>query len=90
MEQPKTDVEYARQALRVMSAALEKAKQNHGDLYTFGDCASVYAAMMKMNEFIEKHDSPPPQPNVNVPQPAPQPLQINQPFQRTTVNYSRN
>ena len=56
MEQQKTDIERARQSLRIMQAALEKAKTTHGDLFTFGDCASVYAAMMNMNNFIDKHD----------------------------------
>lgn len=100
MEQqpPKTDTERARQALRIMQAALEKAKTNHGDLYTFGDCASVYAAMMNMNNFIDKYDpenqvqpsTPTPQQNVNVPPTSTQSLQLNQPFQTSTVNYSTN
>jgi hypothetical protein len=94
-QQPKNDFERARQALRIMQAALEKAKTNHGDLYTFGDCASVYAAMMNMNNFIDKTEQLSQQPqenqNVSVAQSPQQPqLQLNQPFQTTTVNYSTN
>lgn len=51
-----TDYDKARQALRIMQAALDKAKSTHGDLYTFGDCASVYAAMMSINTFIDKNE----------------------------------
>ena len=100
-QQPRTDFDRARQALRIMQAALEKAKTNHGDLFTFGDCASVYSAMMNMNNFIDKHETQQNQPqqpsqvvqtpNVNSPpQTTNQPLQINQPFQTATVNYSTN
>jgi len=97
-QQPKNDFERARQALRIMQAALEKAKTHHGDLYTFGDCASVYAAMMNMNNFIDKTESSTttqeqqsvPQVNVTPSPPPQQPLQLNQPFQTATVNYSTN
>lgn len=94
-QQPKNDCDRARQALRIMQAALEKAKTNHGDLFTFGDCASVYAAMMNMNNFIDKTEQTSEAQNVTVasspstPQVS-QPLQLNQPFQTSTVNYSTN
>ena len=93
-QQPTNDFERARQSLRIMQAALEKAKTNHGDLFTFGDCASVYAAMMNMNTFIENHE-----PKQQVPQQAPpQQTQSNlqTPFQTLnqspprTVSYQTN
>jgi len=93
-QQPKNDFERARQSLRIMQAALEKAKTNHGDLFTFGDCASVYAAMMNMNTFIEKYEL-----QQSVPQQSPsQQTQSNlqTPFQTLnhtpprTVNYQTN
>ncbi len=74
MEQQKltNDSDKARQALRIMQAALEKAKSTHGELYTFGDCASVYAAMMSINSFIDKYE----------------PKTTTQPTQQTTQNVS--
>jgi hypothetical protein len=92
-QQPKNDFDRARQALRIMQAALEKAKTNHGDLYTFGDCASVYAAMMSMNNFIDKTEQSSQtqeKQNVTTQPPQSQPLQLHQPFQSSTVNYSTN
>ncbi len=53
-QKPQSDFDKARHALRLMQAALEKAKTTHGDLYTFGDCASIYTAMININNFIDK------------------------------------
>lgn len=90
--QPKTDFDRARQALRIMQAALEKAKTNHGDLFTFGDCASVYGAMININNFIDKFDQ---QEQARIPQQQQQ-QNVNSPFltlnqQSTpTINYQTN
>jgi len=97
MEQSKTEHDRARRSLQIMQAALEKAKTNHGDLFTFGDCASVYAAMMNMNNFIDNHE---PKETIPVPQqqqiPQTQNIvqQSTQPFltlnQTPSVNYQTN
>lgn len=52
----KTVYDHARQSLRIMQAGLEKAKTTHGDLFTFGDCASIYASLTNLNTFIEQHE----------------------------------
>ncbi len=82
---PKTDIDRARRSLQIMQAALEKAKTTHGDLYTFGDCASVYAAMMNLNSFIDKNE-PQQQQSKQVQQPPQQ--QLTQPF--LTLNQPNN
>lgn len=97
-QQSMTDFERARQALRIMQAALEKAKTTHGDLYTFGDCASVYAAMMNMNNFIDKQENSVPKSssvqsqNVSSPSIAPPhtPLTLNQNQHSNVVTYQTN
>lgn len=94
--QPKTDFDRARQALRIMQAALEKAKTNHGDLFTFGDCASVYSAMINMNNFIDKFDQQEQartqqQPQQKVQQNVNSPfLTLNQQQSTPTINYQTN
>lgn len=92
MEQQKTDIDRARQSLRIMQAALEKAKTTHGELFTFGDCASVYAAMMNMNNFIDKHDSSNETPQVSAPLQTPVRVaepQVKNPVQQNVQSFQQ-
>jgi hypothetical protein len=73
----------AKRSLQIMQAALEKAKTTHGDLYTFGDCATLYTAMMTLNSFIELSStqvtqSQQTQPSVQMPQQTPPSVQMPQ------------
>lgn len=91
MEQQKADFERAKQSLRIMQAALDKAKSEHGNLYTFGDCASIYASIMNLNNFIDKYGNTPEQ-RTTVQQPQQTTVQQpNQPFltlnKPQTINY---
>jgi hypothetical protein len=72
----------AKRSLQIMQAALEKAKTTHGDLYTFGDCATLYTAMMTLNSFIESSSNQVSQQSVQMPQPTQQSVQMpqSQPF----------